>query len=279
MLSLRGLTRVSTGVDGLDEMLDGGLISGRTYILSGDAGSGRSTLCAHFLMEGVKNGEDVLYVTIDSNPEDISANISSFGWDTGKIMILNAHPRVREYKVRGSLIEVSSTSKTAAALKDTGDKGKAAQQPAGGQADLSLPSLQLRIQKEFEDHSYDRLVIDSVVSLKLLSSEEISWELGINSIFRLLSEEGITALIVADNPKPSEAVRPEFFMSHGIIKTCRLTANGKVYRSIYVEKLRGSGHDTQMRPMRITSKGLEVDSTKAMLPEVLAPFAQRFPRP
>jgi len=279
MLSQLGLSRISTGVDGLDKMLDGGLISGRTYILSGDAGSGKSTLCAHFLMEGVKNGEEVLYVTIDSNPADISANISSFGWDAGKIMILNAHPRVREYKVRGSLIEVSSTSKTAAALKDMDDKGKAAAQQTGAQADLSLPSLQLSNQKEFEDHSYDRLVIDSVVSLKLLSSEEISWELGVNSIFRLLSEEGLTTLIVADNPKIGEPVRPEFFMSHGIIKTCRLTANGRVYRSIYVEKLRASSHDTQMRPMQITSKGLEVDSSKAMLPEVLSTFALKFPRP
>ncbi len=279
MLSLRGLSRISTGVDGLDKMLDGGLIAGRTYILSGDAGSGRSTLCAHFLMEGVKNGEEVLYVTIDSNPADISANISSFGWDVGKIMILNAHPRVREYKVRGSLIEVSSTSKTAASLKDMDDKTKTAAQQAGSQADLSLPSLQLRIQKEFEDHSYDRLVIDSVVSLKLLSSEEISWELGINSIFRLLSEEGITTMVVADNPKPEEAARPEFFMSHGIIKTCRLPANGRVFRGIYVEKMRASAHDTQIRPMRITSKGLEVDPSKAVLPEVLASFSQKFPRP
>jgi len=279
VLSAQGLHRISTGIGGLDEMLDGGLIAGRTYILSGDAGSGRSTLCAHFLMEGIKNGEEVLYVTIDSNPADISANIASFGWDIEKIMILNAHPRVREYKVRGSLIEVSSTSKSAASLKSMDDKEKAAQQQAGNQADLSLPSLQLRLQKEFEDHSYDRLVIDSVVSLKLLSSEEISWELGINSILRLLSEEGITTMIVADNPKPTEPVRPEFFMANGIIKTCRLVASGRVYRAVYVEKMRASAHDTLVRPMRITSKGLEVDPTKTMLPEVLAPLALKFPRP
>jgi circadian clock protein KaiC len=279
VLSAQGLDRISTGITGLDEMLDGGLIAGRTYILSGDAGSGRSTLCAHFLMEGIRNGEEVLYVTIDSNPADISANIASFGWDVGKIMILNAHPRVREYKVRGSLIEVSSTSKSAASLKMMDDKEKAAQQQAGIQADLSLPSLQLRLQKEFEDHSYDRLVIDSVVSLKLLSSEEISWELGINSILRLLSEEGITTMIVADNPKPTEPVRPEFFMAHGIIKTCRLVASGRVYRAVYVEKMRASTHDNQVRPMRITSKGVQVDSTKTMLPEVLASLALKFPRP
>jgi len=279
VLSGQGLHRISTGVRGLDEMLDGGLIAGRTYILSGDAGSGRSTLCAHFLMDGIKNGEEVLYVTIDSNPADISANIASFGWDTGKIMILNAHPRVREYKVRGSLIEVSSTSKTAASLKTMDAKDKAAQQQAGSQADLSLPSLQLRLQKEFEDHSYDRLVIDSVVSLKLLSSEEISWELGINSILRLLSEEGITTMIVADNPKPAEPVRPEFFMAHGIIKTCRLIASGRVYRAVYIEKMKASAHDTLVRPMKITSKGVEVDPTKTMLPEVLAPLALKFPMP
>lgn len=278
MFSEPKLGRVSTGIDGLDRMLEGGLISGRTYILSGDAGSGKSTICGHFMMEGVKNGEEVLYVTIDSPPADINANMQSFGWDAGKIMILNAHPKVREYKVRGSLIEVAS-QRGVGSLKEMDDKEKLAQQEAGTSADLSLPSLQLRLQKEFEDKSYDRLVIDSVISLRLLGAEEIQWELGINSVLRLLAEEGVTTMIVADNTKIHERVRPEFFLSHGIIKTHRIVAGGKVFRCIYIEKLRGSSHDTQVHPLRITSKGLEVDTMKPLPSEVLAELSKKYPAP
>jgi KaiC/GvpD/RAD55 family RecA-like ATPase len=273
MLPHHGLKRASTGVDGLDRMLDGGLIAGRTYILAGDAGSGRSTICGHFLMDGVKKGEDVLYVTVDSPPADISANLSSFNWDPGKIIILNAHPRVREYKVRGSLLEVTSQS-SVGALADMGDEEAP---KAGSAADLSLPTLQLMLKKEFESKSYNRLVIDSIISLKLLGAQDIQWELGINSILRLLMEEGVTTLIVSDTPKRDDPLRPEFLMAHGIIRTHRFVVNGKVYRGVFVEKMRGSAHDMQMRPLDITPKGVEVSYTKTLMPEIISQLSSRYP--
>lgn len=268
--------RISTGIEGLDRMLEGGLMAGRIYMLSGDSGSGRSTICGHFLMDGVKKGEDVLYVTIDSPPGDLSANLSSFNWDAGKIIILNAHPRVREYKVRGSLLEVTS-QRSVGSLKDMDDKDRPVQ--PGTSADLSLPTLQLMLKKEFEAKSYQRLVIDSIISLKLLGAQDVQWELGINSIIRLLMEEGVTSLIVSDNHKRDEPLRPEFLMSHGILRTHRFIVNGKVHRGIYVEKMRGSAHDLQIRPLDITHKGVEVNSAKALMPEVLSQLSTRYPMP
>jgi len=275
MLSSQKVKRVSTGIDGLDKMLEGGLVASRIYMLSGDAGSGRSTICGHFLMDGVKKGEDVLYVTVDSPPADLSANLSSFNWDAGKIIILNAHPRVREYKVRGSLLEVTS-QRSVGSLKDMDDNRDKPVQP-GSSADLSLPTLQLMLKKEFESMSYQRLVIDSIISLKLLGAQDIQWELGINSILRLLMEEGVTTLMVTDNHRRDEPLRPEFLMAHGIIKTHRIVVNGKVYRGIYVEKMRGSSHDQQIRPLDITERGVEVNSSKALMPEVLSQLSSKYP--
>ena len=276
MLSHPKLNRAHTGIEGLDRMLEGGLLANRTYILAGDAGSGRSSICGHFLMEGVNKGEDVLYVTVDSPPADISSNLSSFKWDAGKIMILNAHPRVREFKVRGSLLEVTS-QRSVGSLKDMDDKDKPVQ--PGTSADLSLPTLQLMLKKEFEGKSYQRLVIDSIISLKLLGGQDVQWELGINSILRLLMEEGVTTLIVSDTPKHEEPLRPEFLMAHGVIRTHRFVVNGKVYRGVFVEKIRGSGHDMQMRPLDITGKGVEVDSSKVLMPAVLSQLSTRYPTP
>jgi len=268
--------KVSTGISGLDKMVDGGLLEGRLYMLAGDAGSGRSTICGHFLMDGVNKGEEVLYVTVDSPPGDISTNLSSFNWDAGKIIILNAHPRVREYKARGSLLEVTS-QRSVGSLKDMDENDQQAQ--VGSSADLSLPTLQLMLKKEFESKSYQRLVIDSIISLKLLGAQEIQWELGINSILRLLMEEGITTLVVSDTPKKDEPLRPEFLMAHGIIRTQRFVVNGKVHRGIFIEKMRGTAHDTQVRPLDITAKGVEIETGKLLKPEVLTQLAQKYPIP
>ncbi|MEM2839045.1 MAG: ATPase domain-containing protein [Thermoplasmata archaeon] len=272
------LMRVPTGIEGLDRMLDGGLFAGRLYLLIGNSGSGRSTIGGHFLMDGIQHGEDVLYVAIDSSPADINACMSCFGWDTRKIVILNAHPRVRDYKARGSVVEVSS-QRTVGAMGEMGEWDKASQQPGTVSSDLSLPTLQLMLQKELEDKSYDRILIDSLTSLKMFGAEEIQWELGINSIFRLLAEEGATTLMISDVPRIPEPVRAEYFLSRGIIRTIRTVVGGKTHRGIFVEKFRGSAHDLHVRPMRITQKGVHIDADKTLPPAIMAEIAREFPRP
>jgi len=270
--------RVPTGIQGLDRMLDGGFFEGRLYLLIGNSGSGRSTIGGHFLMDGIQNGEDVLYVAIDSSPTDINTCMSCFGWDTRKIVILNAHPRVRDYKVRGSVVEVSS-QRTVGAMGEMGEWDKASQQPGTVSSDLSLPTLQLMLQKELEDRSYDRILIDSLTALKMFGAEEIQWELGINSIFRLLAEEGATTLMISDVPRTLEPVRAEFFLARGIIRTIRTVVGGKTHRGIFIEKFRGSAHDLHIRPMRITPKGVQIDADKTFPPAIMAEIARQFPRP
>lgn len=277
-MAAEGDGKQSTGIPGLDKMLNGGLIPGRSYILAGDSGSGKSTLCGHFLMEGIRNEEAVLYVTIDEPPSDISSNFQSFGWDPDKITILNAHPKVRDYKIRGSLIEVAA-QRSVGALKDMREQEKEKKKGDTSGPDLSLPSLQLMLQKEFEHKSYDRLVLDSIISLKLLGTRDIEWELGINSLFRLLTEENITTILVTDNPKKGDAIRPEFFLSRGIIRLHKIVVKGKLYRCIYIEKFRGSAHDLQIRPFSISFRGIEVDSGRNLPGDVLNILMTNYPRP
>lgn len=278
MVTVDKMNRVSTGIENLDKMLHGGLIAGRTYIVAGDPGSGKSTLCSHFLMEGIKNEETVLYVTIDEPPADISSNLGSFGWDPGKITILNAHPKVKDYKVRGSLIEVAA-HRSIGALKEMDKKEEKGSKDGSSGPDLSLPGLQLMLQKEFDAKSYDRLVIDSIISLRLLGAKEIEWELGINSLIRLLTEENITTLLVSNNPYPDERLRSEFFLSRGILRMHRMTVKGKIYRCIYIEKFKGSAHDPQVRSMKITFRGIEIDSKRSLPPEAMETLIRRYPRP
>ncbi|WP_367883737.1 RAD55 family ATPase [Thermococcus peptonophilus] len=75
--------RISTGIPGLDIMLNGGLIPGRTYLVKGAPGTGKTTLAMHFAMAGVSNGgESVLYITLEEpGGENIKQDFSRMGFD------------------------------------------------------------------------------------------------------------------------------------------------------------------------------------------------------
>ena len=72
--------RVSTGIAGLDEVLRGGLAPAYMYLITGNAGSGKTTLALQFLMEGRAQGERVLYLTLSETVNEIETIARSHGW-------------------------------------------------------------------------------------------------------------------------------------------------------------------------------------------------------
>lgn len=73
--------RISTGVSGLDETIEGGLIAGKTYLVTGGAGTGKTILGLQFLWSGIKSNERCLYVALCERPRDIFAGAACFGWN------------------------------------------------------------------------------------------------------------------------------------------------------------------------------------------------------
>jgi circadian clock protein KaiC len=76
--------RVATGVPGLDPLIEGGFPAGKTYLLTGAAGTGKSIFCLQFLLKGLADGEKAVYVSVDEKPNDILEHAASLGWDAGK---------------------------------------------------------------------------------------------------------------------------------------------------------------------------------------------------
>ena len=81
-----------TGIDGLDDILNGGLHRGRLYLVEGVPGSGKTTLAMQFLIEGVRRGESVLYITLSETREELESVASSHGWDLTGISIRELLP-------------------------------------------------------------------------------------------------------------------------------------------------------------------------------------------
>jgi circadian clock protein KaiC len=88
--------RVTTGVPGLDQLLEGGFPKGRSVLVTGEPGTGKTIFALQFLVEGLRRGEKGIYVAADEGPVDIIEQAASLGWDlekyieTKELAILNA---------------------------------------------------------------------------------------------------------------------------------------------------------------------------------------------
>src|SRR5215469_17861885 len=84
--------RISTGVAGLDEILNGGLVAGRSYLVKGGPGSGKTTLGMHFLTSGCAEGEPVLLISLAEPEAQLRDNAQRLGFDLNGVVFLDLSP-------------------------------------------------------------------------------------------------------------------------------------------------------------------------------------------
>src|SRR3989344_7864119 len=73
--------RVSSGVKGLDKLIQGGYVKGSAILVAGNTGTGKSTFLLQFCWDGLQNGENCLFITLEETPEDLKKDALQFGWD------------------------------------------------------------------------------------------------------------------------------------------------------------------------------------------------------
>ncbi len=256
------MQRLSTGIEGLDKMLNGGLIPGRPYTISGPPGSGKSILAMHFLMEGMKDGESCIMVAIDEPPNEIKSNISHFGWSIDRLRILDATPDIRSHSKSKSIIDVGTTLD----VRDMEQITEMRKSHKLRVMEVSIHSVQKMLKQEFQEHykatgnRYTRVVIDSMTSLKMFGMKGEDRAILIQSFMRFLSELEVTSLIIAELPDPS-VLKTEILLSRGEIRLHKWFESNAVRRAISIEKFRGSPFDDAIRPMIIGSEGIFVQAT------------------
>lgn len=247
--------RARTGIEGLDEMLEGGLLTGRPYVVSGTTGTGKTTLAMHFLREGAANGERVLYVAVDEPPNEVRYNYSRFGWDLDGIGVLDGTPDILNYD-KTPVRDVSS-ERSVVSLDSVGDAIRKTSEK--GPTDVTISTIQELIKQEFKQRRYTRVAIDSLTSLRyfyIRTSEEFAT---LQSFFRMLSDLGTTTVLAVDIP---DVHRPglESQLARGEIRLHKWFDGRGLMRGVTIDKYRGSSHDCRMRHLKITSTGIVVPS-------------------
>ncbi len=229
------LERVQTGVDAFDELVMGGLPRGRTTVVAGTPGSGKTIFAAQFLAHGITSfSENGVLVTFEEPPADIEANMRGFGWDfgrwrkDGRLAVIDASPPANEELVIG---------------------------------DFDLLGLLARIQHAVKTVKAKRVVLDSLTQLfdhfigdpKVLRRE----------LFRIstqLKAEKLTVLMTAERTNEYGEItrhRLEEFTADNVIILRNVLAREKRRRTIEVLKMRGSHHAEGEAPFTILSnKGI-----------------------
>ncbi len=245
--------KVKTGIAGLDEMLEGGLLASRPYVVSGIPGTGKTTLALQFLSEGARNGEQVLYVALDEPPNEVAMNARRFSWSIDSVRVLDATPDVMTYD-KTPVRDVSSERKVEF-FRSVPDKIRRTSEK--GPTDMSVNTLQELLKQELAIRKYSRIVIDSLTSLRyfyIKTSEEYAT---MQSFIRLLSDIGVTTLMTMHVPEVSRPdVESQF--ARGEIRLHKWFDGRGLMRGVTIEKYRGSSHDERMRNFKIDTDGIIV---------------------
>ena len=220
--------RVSTGVTELDEILHGGLLPRRSYLVRGDPGCGKTTLGMHFLYAGVQRQEATLFISLGESQDQIYADAASIGLDMKGIAFLDLSANAHFFT------EMESYD-----LLD----------PIG----LDEESYGQKIIKQIETLKPQRVFLDTMTQLRILSPDTFQFRRQVLAFLNFLTGQEATVLFTSESNDvtPDEDLKA---ISDGIINLIS-TPSG---RKLSVSKVRGSGYRGGLHAMRLTENGLEV---------------------
>ncbi len=223
--------RVATGVPGLDSILGGGLPKGRTYLIEGRPGAGKTTFGLQFLLEGKKAGERSMVISFIETKEEILDVADSHGWSMEGIHVIDLFHGIKN---------------SAAAIQTVFPPNE-----------IELGEVADAVIKAIKDCRPQRLLLDSVSQMSMLIDSWHQLRGPILEIRDLIHSIGCTALMTSGYV--SERIGELETIVHGSISLeCTIPAYGQVRRELLVKKIRGTKFFTGYHNFRIQTGGIKV---------------------
>jgi KaiC/GvpD/RAD55 family RecA-like ATPase len=248
-------TRVSTGIPGLDELLVGGYVKGRSTLIAGGPGTGKSILTWHFLFEGVEKNENGLLVSLDQTSDMIIDDMADFGWSP------------KEAIGKEKLTILSGTLKLVP-TETSYEYVIGFDHPLLREQPFTVPRLAELVRKKAAEVDAKRIVIDGLGPLLELAGNRSEIRQLVYGFIREIVDWEST-IILTHELKASETAQNDempYFICDGVVKLNMLYSAGDYVRTMRVVKMRGANHVMKPVMFKIGSDGITA-FPDARLPE------------
>lgn len=224
---------LSTGIADLDVSLSGGFLTGRSYLVAGDAGTGKTTACMQFLSAGLKQGEKAVYVTVDERPGEILQAAASLGWD------LQSHIQDK------SLVILDASPYFSGRSGGAGDKG------------VDLPKIVSDLAAYANRMEAKRLAIDPVTPLILPGDASARVQdqarLLVHLIQAQLNTTNLFSAHLSNRSAHDLTGGIEEFITSGVLILKLEQRNGQFRRTLSIKKMRGIAVEPAEYPFKIVA--------------------------
>lgn len=233
------VNRIQTGIYGVDQLLEGGLIENSAITVVGASGTGKTTFAVQFLMKGIEKGEQALFVTLEESPEQIMNEAEMMGWDMRKHheeSLFFIHLGGQNFK---EMIEEQ------------------------------LPKL-VKARKDYDIKT--RVAIDPLTPVIWSTEDRLSQRELLEKLFSPLKELGTVIATVEEHSKPGEIIGEDvllpIYLSDGVFHLEYYPVGGAFNRTFKIIKMRGTNHGEGLYPyVFVRGAGVVVRSTPVEMKE------------
>ncbi|HEX8137656.1 MAG TPA: ATPase domain-containing protein [Pyrinomonadaceae bacterium] len=225
--------RMGTGIEGLDEILEGGFPANRIYLIEGDPGTGKTTIALQFLREGARLGEAGLYVTLSETKEELEAVARSHGWTLEGFNV---------YELASGEERLKPES----------------QYTIFHPSEIELSDTTNAVLKEVERLQPKRIVFDSLSEMRLLAHEALRYRRQILALKQYFTGRQCTVILLDDRTSRAEDLQLQSIV-HGVLCLEHPAIEyGPERRRLRIIKLRGSRFRGGYHDFKIQTGGVEV---------------------
>jgi KaiC/GvpD/RAD55 family RecA-like ATPase len=219
--------RVPTGVSGFDQLIEGGFPRGNLIILSGPPGSGKTIFGFQFLYEGVRRGENVMFVTFLEDKDSFYSNFQHLGFDLEEL----------EKTRRFNLMSLLTTKE-------------------GGVSD----SLNM-VLREISERKITLLVVDSFTAMRDSFKDPMEARIILNTILgKMVRLLGCTTLLIVEKPAvgADHGSNMEEFVADGVVNLESFMDRLEMRRRVLVSKMRGTNHSLKYQGVVVGNRGMRI---------------------
>lgn len=238
--------RISTGVDGLDDKIEGGFFPGSSNLVTGKTGTGKTIFASSFLYRGALHGEPGVYVTTEQREVDVKDDIiAMFGWDLSAL----------EKKGLLRFVSIKPALPTRGISAD--DMARLVKSYVFGISDSIVTAV--------NEIRASRVVIDSVSFIEMFVKDEYLVRAALTQMVESLKEAGVTSVLTGTLPEDSQALSGGGIIEYivdTVIKMEFVPVAEEFKRTLTIRKMRRTDHSTLIHPIDITKDGLKVIEIK-----------------